>query len=273
MDKYQHYLIYGSKIDNRNYNSYATVYGYARKDLVDFEKGLMDIPQSTFFLPVKGKQMLEDTITIQQDEDITFTKYTYCIKNIAIETVYAVYQDENVPFDTVTTTYGNIKDSFFYHDFDFDHRANCIKIVFKDHLADDLVIPIQFIEADKEAYYARKAAERRAQLIENASIHHATGRDLVNIYFQPCDETYHHTEIWLYVKAQKAPQFMAKYKVDKDFFFLSVDGLACSTYSYILKQFDASEKLIFETEPSEFSIAITQTTGLQRLKNHHTNGF
>ena len=178
----------------------------------------------------------------KQNEDITLKDYVLCISNPSIEAVFAMEGDTQTPFEK--------KEGKFCFFVDFDHKIDGIKIVFQNGLADDLIVPVEYVEADKEAYYAQKEKERKDALLAAASIKCATGADLVNIYFQPCCKEYGRTEIALY----RDNQMLAKYKVDEDSFFKSIGGLAYGTYSFILKQFDKAGKTILETTPMLFTI-------------------
>ena len=93
---------------------------------------------------------------------------------------------------------------------------------------------------------------------EKAKITVSTGFELVNIYFQPCNDNYARTEISLY----KDNMMLAKYKVDEETFFKSITGLAYGKYSFVLKQFDKDNTILLETEHIEFTIYSPKTHGI-----------
>lgn len=213
MDKYQKYII------NTLYERVCS-YTYSSPDVKeDSVKALND-----------------EKFVIKQNEDITITKYNLRIKNDAIEMVFAIKNDIETPFEVGA-------DSFRYL-LDFDDKVDSIKLVFKHHVADDLIIPVEFIEADKEAYYSKKEAERIAELRRKAAISWANGVNLINIYFQPCSEEYSKTEIALF----RNGFMIAKYIVEGEMYFKAISDLACGEYSFVLKQLSADEKIILETE-------------------------
>lgn len=90
--------------------------------------------------------------------------------------------------------------------------------------------------------------EHKAELLKVANIKVSTGADLVNIYFQPCCDSYARTEITLY----KDNMMLAKYKVGEDVFFKSINGLAYGKYEFILKQFDDKGNIILESDKISF---------------------
>ena len=137
----------------------------------------------------------------------------------------------------------------------FNDRVEKIKLYFKNQLADDYIINVVYVEADKVAWATKLAKEHRESLIAAASIKVSTGVDLVNIYFQPCCDGYAHTEIALF----KDDMMLAKYKVDADAFFKSINGLAFGKYEFVLKQFDDKENIILETDKMSFTIAPSGT--------------
>ena len=190
-----------------------------------------------------------DSFTIKQDEDINLLEYALVLvnkidifSNIAIckndeWTDIALTMENNVP------TYKIIVN--------FNDRIEKIKFEFKNQLADDYIISVCYQEADKEKYYAKKEQERKDNLLKTANIKVSTGADLVNIYFQPCCDSYARTEITLY----KDNMMLAKYKVDEETFFKSINGLAYGKYEFILKQFDDKGNIILETDKISFSLS------------------
>ena len=134
---------------------------------------------------------------------------------------------------------------------DFNNKEiSKLKIVFRNNLADDYTIELRYKEADRQAYYAQKEQERKDALLAAAAIKCSTGADLVNIYFQPCNNDYVRTEIILY----RDEQMLAKYKVDEECFFKAITGLAYGTYKFILKQYDKDNNVILESDPASFKI-------------------
>lgn len=134
---------------------------------------------------------------------------------------------------------------------DFDNPAKELKIFFADNLADALSMKLKFIEADKDVYDAKMHDALIKERTKIANIKVSTGADLVNIYFQPCCDSYARTEITLY----KDNMLLAKYKVDEETFFKSISGLAYGKYEFILKQFDDKENIILETDKISFSLS------------------
>lgn len=192
-----------------------------------------------------------DIIDIKQNENINIVNYKLCIDNNAVEKVYAI---KNKKENEIA-----LSNDRFVLDIDFNNRIDAIKLIFKENIVDDLLLKIQYIEADKEKYYAKveqeKQEERKRQLEENAKIGSATGRDLVNIYFQPCCEDYASTIIFLYhEKWDKERYLIGKYKVKDDFFFQSITGLAYGNYCYQLAQYDKNGNELFRTEQHLFDI-------------------
>ena len=196
---------------------------------------------------------LEEKIVVTQDEDITKIKYNLYLEGRCIVKAFSVKNEKETLLKTEeykTTGKCGGTHKYFLCELNFEDKIDGIKISFIDGLADDLFIPIVFVEADKEKYYAKKEQERKDNLQKTANIKTATGADLVNIYFQPCCNSYVRTEITLY----KDNMMLAKYKVDEETFFKSISGLAYGKYSFILKQYDTNNNLLLETDYIEFSI-------------------
>ena len=202
-----------------------------------------------------------DVFTLTQDEDIFSTKYTFVLRaNTNIETCSFYVNGE--------WHSANQKGTSFCIELDFENRVEKVKLTFADNIVDDYIFSIQYVEADKDLYYQKQEAERKANMLQSAQIKHSTGTDLINIYFQPCCSDYEYTEILLYipqdhvtvggpygpVKKPSSWQMFKKCKVPAEDFYKSITGLAYGTYAYVIKQFDKKDTLLLETEYIEFSL-------------------
>ena len=202
-----------------------------------------------------------DAYALIQEEDIFSTTYEFVVKaNSNIESCEyycngAWYAAEK-------------KAGTFVIMLDFEKRVEKVKFTFADNLADDYIFTVNYTEADKDLYYQKQEAERKANMLQSAKIKHSTGTDLINIYFQPCCSDYEYTEILLYipqdyvtvggpygpVKKPSSWQMFKKCKVPSEDFYKSINGLAYGTYAYVIKQFDKKDNLLLETEYIEFSL-------------------
>ena len=219
---------------------------------------------------------------VKQDPDITKTAYELVIpKNECpfIETVQVkkgrVYTDVSsvtMPQPKALLRSGAVPDECFIIKVDFNDKIDAIKLKFIKNIADDLEIGITYQEADKQAYAERQEVLRKENTLKRAAIKHSTGENLVNIYFQPCADTYDHTELSLFipdkteVKQVGGPHgpvnqenvlswsLIMKATVENGIFFKSITGLAYGRYAYIVKQFDKANNLLVETGIIEFYI-------------------
>ena len=189
-----------------------------------------------------------NSITIKQDEDVNITRYILILHGKAnrYDVLSTVCVLKNQQWEQIPLSPKGYKIII-----DFNERIEKIKLSFVNNLADDYIITINYQEADKEKYYAKKEQERKDNLFKTANIKVSTGADLVNIYFQPCCDSYARTEITLY----KDGMMLAKYKVDEETFFKSIGGLAYGKYEFILKQFDNKGNIILETDKISFSLS------------------
>lgn len=196
-------------------------------------------------------------ITIRQDEDITRKGYFLACQ------CYFEYLNNK---EWVASEYDK-NNRKYKIGFDFDNPISQIRLVEKNNLVDPLIINVNVILADKNAYYAKKKDDELRSLIEKASIKHSVGKDLINIYFQPCQENYSKTEIEFFIAdgiyeygmgypiasqilvGGKNRQLIAKFSIENGVLFKSITGLAPGVYAYIVKQYSQAEKLLFETKP------------------------
>lgn len=195
-----------------------------------------------------------------QDEDITITKYRLIFWHyLFIDKIYAVKGKELT--EATTISYNNSYSLIV----DFADPTEKIKIVFKEKMANDLIIKLKYVPASKEAYLANKKAEREKELRAKASIKHSVGDQLINIYFQPsCDEA-EKTEIELFFWNGNDWQMIKKCSLSKDDMFLSIPGLAYGKYSYIVRQLDDKKEKLFATERIPFEIRRPNYSGKTRV--------
>lgn len=203
-----------------------------------------------------------DTFTLTQDEDINIVDYVLIVGTDKLEVIKHISILKNGKWeDLELSPYGQNKVLLYKIIINFNNRIEKIKFSFKNDLADDYILNLEYIEADKDKYYAKQAQQKKDNLLNTANIKHSTGNDLVNVYFQPCCEEYERTEITLF----KDNQMLAKYKVDDGVFFKSVGGLAYGTYEYIVKQFGKDDKLLLETDKIKFSISAPYYGGRRNI--------
>ena len=126
---------------------------------------------------------------------------------------------------------------------DFSNKVTELVLVY-ERVIDPIEIELKFIESDKKIF-------DDIQKIEKASVKVSTGDSLVNVYYQPCSDDYKRTEVILY---NSDNMLMAKYKVEEEMFFKAITGLAYGRYSLLVRQYDANDKLIFESEKQFFEI-------------------
>ena len=204
-----------------------------------------------------------DTYALTQEEDIFSTTYEFVVKanpNIESCEYYC-----NGAWCAAEKKAGN-----FVVMLDFEKRVEKVKFTFADNLADDYIFTVNYTEADKDLYYQKQEADRKANLLAAAQIKHSASSDLINIYFQPCCDKYEYTEILLYIPQEEnfkgwtgdgrkvveilSWSMIKKCKVSPEDFYKSINGLAPGTYSYVIKQYDKKDELLMETEHFEFRI-------------------
>lgn len=207
------------------------------------------------YVSVKSQKVMEaifdekeDTATINQEEDITSCKYNLVIFDFPA--IYKCYAYKNEKWSEITKTEFKRFQSYQIET-DFKDRIEKIKLCFMHNIADDYIIDLKYKEADAKAYHEKLMVEAKEKLLKNASVKHSTGLDLVNIYFQPCSQEYDRTEISLYIN----DQIIAKYNVDAEIFFKSINGLAFGVYEYIVTQYDKNNKILIRTDKIMFKIS------------------
>ena len=213
--------------------------------------------------PISDFDYDADCYKLVQEQDIFSTKYRFTLKkNTNIETCTVCINGNWTGAEQIGECFSVI--------LDFENRVEKIKLTFADNIVDDYTFSVQYVEADKDTYYQKQEADRKANLLTAAQIKHSTSSDLINIYFRPCCDKYEYTEILLYIPQEEnfkgwtgdgrkvveilSWSMIKKCKVPSEDFYKSINGLAPGTYSYVIKQYDKKDELLMETEHFEFRI-------------------
>lgn len=229
MDKYQNYLMVKS-------NDFACCFQYEYQG--------------------KNKRIscnIEDKIVVTQEEDVFFTKYPLQFLGRSLDKVYAYSNGKwkllNKPENPIYTDIPSFETVL-----DFKDRIEKIKICFVNGLADDLIIPVEYVESDIDVYYKKKYENERGKLKNAMSLKVNTGDDLVNIYWKLVNEEIEKIEIELYVRYGNDRQLMASYTVDNTVFYKAISELAYGCYCFILRQIDKKGNFVVETDFIDFNI-------------------
>lgn len=159
---------------------------------------------------------------------------------------------------------------------DFNNKANEISFVFSDNIVDPLTLAIKYVEKSKEEWDEKEKISRWSQLIPNAKINFSTGKDLVNIYFQPATVDYKKTVIELYMAKGKwsrhpgvmpgdqvfipqllsaeAEHLIGKFTVEGEMYFKAITGLANGAYGFRVSQYNDKDELLFTSDYEYFGI-------------------
>ena len=207
----------------------------------------VDRKQLGYFMQTKG-------FTLVQNKDITVEGYGIVVRSGVIEKAYATkgkrkflfkaWESENESRDPESAI------KHLYLPIDFESPMDSIVLVFKNGLADELTIPLNYMPADKAAYYAEKEEERIRALLDHAHISVATGDDLANVYFQPCTDDVALTEVKLF----KSGYRIMTYRAEGERCFIAITDLAFGTYEFSLAQYDKDGNKLVESNRHSFTV-------------------
>lgn len=211
----------------------------------------------------------DDKLVITQDSDITIVDYVLSFNDLELDAI------DKIEVLVECNWHEIHKDNPVCIELNFNKKASQIKFSFKNNIADDYIMDLEFIEADKAAYYEKQAQAQKEALLKNAQIRHSTGSDLVNIYFQPCSDSCVRTEIELWIAKGKRDnhhgmrayipkliggepeQIIAKYIIEEGIYFKTIAGLAKGVYGYKVKQYDKDNEIILESDFTYFDIGFS----------------
>ncbi len=152
---------------------------------------------------------------------------------------------------------------------DYTKPVKALKLTVKEGLADDIIIPVTLCEYGEERnrrdleervklQREQEERERLERLKNNVKLKVSTGKDLINVYFQPCSEDYAYTKIYL----RREGDLLAKYQVEDGTYFHSVTGLAYGSYTVSVEQYDKNGNFLFRSEELKVSVSRPYSGGL-----------
>ena len=211
-------------------------------------------------------QVNGNKVLLKQYDDITITKYSLYAEMDAIDYSKDIMVEfsNNGKWEKFPDLY---KERVPGLPVDFDNQINKIKISSASKMFDEFELELEYVFADKEAYYAKKEAEDLAkkeanQKALNALIkpEHKTGNDLVNIYWDLVDDKVEVVKINLYSVSDNETRLIGKYK-EEEAMFKSITGLAYGKYCYEIIELDGAGNEVARTDKIEFTLSVPNYSG------------
>lgn len=189
-------------------------------------------------------------IILEQNENYNLTKYTISILQASITKIEYLMNN---------SVYNATRVNEFKHniELDFNNKINSIRLYFIENIVEPVDIYIEYIEADRSIYDKKMQEEHQKELTEKAKVVVKTGDSLINVIFQPVNDSFAYSKVELYAitgtkvvsnNKENEYQLMAKYKTPEDVYFHSITGLAYGQYAIILVEYDSSNKEIFKSD-------------------------
>lgn len=208
----------------------------------DYERSDKNVSFSSFEWDYK-------TVTVVQNENYNIRKYNiYLLTAMAEKVEYIIKGQTHIVKD--------LEKNKYLIELDYDNRIEKIKIYFSNGVVDPVEIPIVYVEADVKKYDEKVMAEHKKALEEKAKVKVTTGDSIINVTFQPVNDSFSYSKVELYTIAgtkvvnnntENEYQLMAKYKTPEDVYFHSITGLAYGKYAITLVQYDNLNKEIFKS--------------------------
>ena len=132
----------------------------------------------------------------------------------------------------------------------FAERMKSIRIVFRNNLADDLIVPVVYKPADAREFRERVAA-----------VQCGTGPNGAAVFYRPCWKTYKYAEAEFFVVRKKKTaaepaeyiQMTKRRNLDGDN-FIALQGIPYGSYAVVLRQYDEKDTLLYETKKIPFNL-------------------
>lgn len=214
-------------------------------------------------------------LVLQQEEDINLTKYQFVAlsnpNGSGIEKVSFYKGDKWIEAELVIEKNKKVlalpdyyQRSFergyvaYVINLDFDDKVKKIRFEYKNGIVEPIDLSIEYVEANKEAYYQKVAAQNRSELLAKMSVSCKTGDFLVNVYWQNATDKVKKILFELFIDNQ---QLIMKNEMDADVMFKSVQGLAYGKYYFRLSQLDEKGNVIVATDLIQFTLSASNYSG------------
>lgn len=205
----------------------------------------------------KGLHVVDDSIIVFDDRDITSKKYVlrlfvgmYVKVELYLNGKWVKYENANyeIQENGKNTNFNGV-----VAEIDLDKRPDKLKLIIPNAACDDIVLNIKYDVISEEDYW--KIQNSPETLRRNMAVTYRTGDNLVNIYWKHAKENVVVlVRIDLYMGTPDSCQLMGKYKVSDEIFFKAIDGLAYGKYCFKVLQFDKDNNEIASTDFIEFSL-------------------
>ena len=142
--------------------------------------------------------------------------------------------------------------------FDFSHPIERIRFSFDEPGIEDYEFDVQYVAADREAYERKIEEEKRKELLKLVDVQifkeyisSGSGK-LVNVIFNAVSDVFSYGVIELYYWYERKNQvnLLKTYRLNCGEKIWMEDKL-CKGYHFILKQFDAKDNLLFQSDMIE----------------------
>lgn len=194
----------------------------------------------------KGDDCLKDLtwdfeeIKVSQNENYNLTKYGIVVRGWSIKAIK--YKVNNKIRNAE-----KLNQLDFLIELDFDDKIKNITIYFDKNMIDPVEIKVSYIDADRKKWDEKMKKLHREELNKKANIKVKTGDSLINVIFNPISEKYAYSKVELYLDSKEL-QFMARYKIEGEVFFHSINGLAYGSYAFVLIQYDKDNNEIYKSD-------------------------
>lgn len=262
MDKYQKFLIANLRFNLGEYISNEKVPFETKEEFDDYKKSSSYSSVSAFYI-----DNYESSLTLDQGEDYHKTKFLLFASSQTISSMMLIEGTTQEKAKIILYPKGY---ALFSLPIDFLSPKETLRIEFNNNVANPLNVTIKYKFADKKAWDDKAEKEDRDQLIKAMNISLRTGVDLINVFFQPCNDKVKETDVELYsASSDREPinyQKLGLFKVDQGMNMKSITGLAFGLYALKVIQKDSQGNVVIASDFIDFKISKPNYGGLGLIR-------
>ena len=215
------------------------------------------------FVSENGEEKIEfdNILTVYQNENYKIGRYKIIFSNPLIEKI--VFNSKE---------YLN-NDNRIAIDFNFEETCSSVSVSFKNGIANDCIIEISKVFADKEAYDLKVQEETKAKYTQDIALTTSTGMDLINVFWKKANSSVNKVVLKIFYESESGISYQIINKnVDGEFF--SLTELGFGKYKISLEEYANDNLLIsINNEVILSDVRLLFKEELKNTKNEREYGF
>jgi len=188
-----------------------------------------------------------DEATLEQDLNYHLDDYSIAIRHSSVERAESFKDGKWSSFEKDATLTIRVPVSF-------NNGPTKIRLIFVNNIADPYEFSLNYVYSDKLKFDAIEMETNRKNDIAKVAMRVTSGDSLINVSFQPFDNTYSSAIVELYRGGLGSTSLMGRFSVPQGPLFCAIKDLAYGRYHVKLFQYRKDKSVLFESDYAEIDL-------------------